>query len=117
MTQPTNAELDRFLAEEVMGWSICGEGKNACYCKGAGHNYAHVSFNDWHPSADIARAIGCVKKWCNDNAGAMTADWDANRNTWIINLWREDWDAAEIENEEYAFAICLALYEAMKCGE
>jgi len=124
MTQPTNAELDRFMTIEVMGWSICGEGKNACYCKGAGHNYAHVSFNDWHPTADIALAIGCAEKWCDDTGGHYKLEGGIDGSgEFVYRAVLTKWNPRSQSHTRYTgegtkeLAICLALYEAMKGGK
>ena len=47
MSEPTNEELDRWAAEEVMGWTQQG-----IYRWVDANGYAVIDGTPWHPSAD-----------------------------------------------------------------
>ena len=112
-----NVELDKFLAEEVMGWHLLTSdeidfGEYAFYHDK--NNYLIMMVCDWHPTTDIAQAMMCAKE----------ADKELH-----IHIADHHGCPFEVESkfgefslvchsvEEVARAICHAIYEAVKGGE
>lgn len=119
MLTQTNEQLDRFLAEDVMGWHDNGMGMWVDE-KSRPRMYTskkYIKYDEgasvWHPTADITQVIWCAEKWCNTIGCAITCTYVSVSKTWIIELWNGAWDiACHTENEKQSLAISLALYEA-----
>ena len=121
MTQPTNAELDRFMAEEVMGFEL-KEADNyhpeCWYTQIEDGLCVERSQSEWHPTTDIAQVIGCVEKLAKDNI--LGVEIDILPNGFVVRIKEKPYSDKSIAvqvGDELAFTICLALYEAMKGGE
>ena len=124
MTQPTNAELDRFLAEEVMGWCDNGMGMWVDK-KGRPRMYIYkkyVKYDEgapiWHPSADIAQVMECAEKLAKDNVWRVEID--IVPHGFAVNVKEKTYSEKSISSKfgnVLAFTICLALYESKKGGE
>ena len=122
MTQ--TEQLDDFLAREVMGWRLGKvEAGEYVWEDENYHIYYYAKPYDnlpermfWHPTTDIAQALMCAEKWCNDIGCAITCTYVSVSKTWTVEL--DAWDIRySIENEKQSLAISLALYEAVKGGE
>ena len=114
MTQ-TNEELDRFLAEEVMGWMkseppMVGEYQ---YPTSDGVRVVY----SWHPTTDIAQAMECAEKFItgkNNMYFMLTTDDEGDVK---VEFENGDEVVGWSDNKSIPLAISLALYEAVKGGE
>jgi len=72
-----NDDINRQLAERVMGWELNQAG---CFylgeCGGAVYKNRHDIYDAermplWSPTTNVAQALECLSKWCIDN----NSDW------------------------------------------
>jgi hypothetical protein len=115
----TNQELDKWLAENVMGW-LEYKAKGGLYpglywatafndCSGG------MNQDDWQPTQDIKQTFECVKKCCTKLSLALNFDPQASYHCDKIHRWI----ACIPENENCVtaktptLAICLAIKKAM----
>jgi len=117
---PTNAKLDRFMAEKVMGWVIWdGQGSidTQSYCFRFADDTLIAVLNDgeqftWRPSADIAQAFECLEKWAKGSR--READITMSGDGWDVVL--SDVKLVEAvawtHGPDLAGAICEAIYVA-----
>jgi hypothetical protein len=123
MTQ-TNETLDRFMAE-LMGWHIDRVADGYPYWWLSEDNKPLMLCSDWHPSTDIAQAMECAEKWCEDNDAGYELEGGEYgekgkflyRAIFTIWLYRSQGHKRFTGEGTKELAICLALYEAVKGGE
>jgi hypothetical protein len=107
-----NAELDRFMAEEVMGYEIY-EGRVVIpYFDG---EQMQPDFIDWHPTTDIAQAILCLETW-KKQKGSRFVRITLDVSGWAVYL-EEDNHLKGNAHGEFECACSHALYQAVKGGE
>ncbi len=111
----SNADLDRMMAERVMGWHEVKHG----YCSYAtGLPYDHpcwqdedneptVFVSDWHPSSDIAQAFMCAEKAFDGKGFDLRMQ---PEGVWTVILEKDYWVTADTPAE----AICLAIKKALE---
>jgi len=59
----TDQELDDFLAENAMGWTLLRDPyENYWIAGGTGADAIEYWYDDWHPSVNIAQAIVVAEK-------------------------------------------------------
>ena len=112
-----NEQLNKFMAEEVMGlvWSMGFDGTGTYFKNGK----FYCDEADWHPTTDIAQAIECVEKLCT-----VDANWRYkllyDKKDYVCLIWNY-YDYPEAR--EYCgsgtkeLAVCRAICEAVKGGE
>lgn len=130
----TNEELDRWLAEKVMGWThqdIPEYGGQCGHWEGSGSDdRAAYSFrigapsNDyyeckecgaWQPTKNIAQAIEAAEKAREQGRIHL---WGVGSEAASVSTNRKDIEALRVvrhvEGEHWATALCRALYEALR---
>jgi hypothetical protein len=124
MTDRTPAQLDRFVAEKVMGWTV----RNDDFAAGGrvyvnSHGGDEIGLVDYHPTDDPAQALEAMEKWLN--GGEHRQCWPIIRSNWVwVRLWDTDTmrhycDMKKAEAPTLPLAICKALVEAeggQKCS-
>lgn len=123
-----NDELNTFLAGEVMGWykDPLGSWWDKREDKFSGYMWlaGKKLFPLWHPTTDIAQAMMCAEKWCDDAGGhySLEGGFDGN-GEFVYRAVLTKWNPRSQSHKRYIgegtkeLAICLALYEAVKGGE
>ena len=119
-----NETLDRFMAEEVMGWHTGDKELDMPWDVVAEHWWIdkddiYINFvSDWHPTTDIAQVMECAEKLdkegmdyeiMSDRYSKEVRVWSPSKNLWFRKGWKS---IADLPRN-----ICLAFYEAMKGGE
>ena len=105
-----NETLDRFLAEEVMGWHLVA----GLWRDEAGSVTYNAYANDgWHPTTDIAQAKDCLDAWHNKSTCNISTLY-RNGNNVVVTLDDGNIVLASVSSshEGVSRAICLAIYEA-----
>lgn len=113
----TDAEIERIIAEQVMGWVQDTYGPDypadrywfrpadraiSLICEGL--------VREWHPLTDPAQALRALETFCDKTGYACRLDYDLSWCTRIFDankVWRR-FDAA------FGRAVCLVLVEAVK---
>lgn len=103
-------DLDRLMAERVMGWKL---GDTYWHGESVGGISAKYSINDWHPTSDIAQAMMCAKKI---GGLVLTEEYPEKHGgeRWCAEI---GWQAPAIGNanaDTPALAICKAIAAALK---
>jgi hypothetical protein len=116
-----NIDLDRWLAENVMGWQ-----KETIYNWGnpeADYGVWYSSTKDdweygieeWHPTTNLLQAMECVDKMIADGCGIEIESGLYNlRNesrNWLVTIDGNDTEEY-ISNPSLPLAICEAIYRA-----
>jgi len=110
-------ELNRFMAEKVMGWEtkdvydghywiyLSGTEKHIQHIKEAnGEWFAPSSY--WTPTTDMNQAMMCVEKFGRKFGLTLYEE----SMTWLVDLPEFEID---VENESAPLAICQAIKEAL----
>jgi len=115
MTDPTNEQLDRFVATEVMGWTYYeGDGIDTPPC---GYyvlpDGSVLTPRDYYPTANPAQALESLEKWAKWPLGRRPRlSWDCG--VWHVYLDGDGvHDAPKSSAPTLPLAICRALVEAM----
>jgi len=116
MTDQELQQLNKWLAENVMGWKQGNNGQWE-FDREHGSRYPLHHFTHWSPTTDMNQAMMCVEKWMSDaeskNRRHMKIDGFIN---WYRCLLFDE-DKKEVyttpnELESAPLAICQAIYEA-----
>ena len=123
-----NDELNTFLAREVMGWHIgtiiTRFSKEVIECYKDKNDKAVMLIQGWHPTTDIAQAMMCTEKWCDDAGGHYSLEGGfEGSGEFVYHVVLKKWNPRSQSHKRYTgegtkeLAICLALYESKKGGE
>lgn len=121
MSEMTPAELDRWLAEHVMGWRL--DELTWFDADGGGHYDAeHVDAYDcgtccvWHPTSNIAQAIEAAEKARADGrigSWALLSPWTMHPDTWLVEITRGLDGDSDASADTAPLALCRALHAAL----
>ena len=117
MNEQEMRDLDKWLAENVMGWKIPSKGKYWLNPIDTDYNYMQHGSKFgvvWQPTQDIKQAFQCVEKFCTESSFTLHFDPQASYNYDEIHRWisctPEDENCATATTP--ALAICLAIKKA-----
>ena len=126
-------ELDRLVAERVMGWRLWESSRPIHWAEERDGCYIHTGWNVnglahsrpvWSPSTDITAAWAVVEHllrrglfldiYSPRQNGAP--DWLEDLDRWVVVIcdWKHEAGLARAEAETLPLAICLAALEAVK---
>lgn len=106
----TNLELDRKMAEEVMGWIIEPHCPDMWVIKYGPHNIRCMSHvKDWHPSTNIAQALG--------DGGPGTVVGKMLTKGWFLEMFYSQPDALKWENNVPSEADCYVRFYVYPKGD
>ena len=104
-----NAELDKFMAEKVMGWEELGFS-----WKDSEHN-VKCDILDWHPTKDPGQAMRCAEKLSKDNTWRVEID--IVPHGFAVNIAEKTYGENYLSSrfgDELPLAICEAIVSAIK---
>ena len=109
-----NRELDKFLAEKVMGWLADHYDKEGDWR--TGHDeYTGYTINAWHPTTSISDAFQVVEKMESmTNYGGFYLAHEGEK--WVASIDCYDDGVAEYDGIALTkeLAICTAVYKCME---
>jgi hypothetical protein len=118
MTPNNTQDLDRWLAENVMGFSSCGiAGEYLEIVWKVNKKYSREGFIVcWHPTTNLLQAFELVEKMIADGFEPQFVYWRSN-GTWRISFseWLDEGRTLRghkaISNKSLPLAICEAIYK------
>ena len=110
-------DLDKWLAENVMGWKIHYSDWSHGMVYYEDSKFDHKGLMDeWQPTQDIKQAFECVEKFCTESSFTLHFDPQASYNYDETHRWisctPEDENCATATTP--ALAMCLAIKKAME---
>jgi hypothetical protein len=115
MTDPTPAQLDRFVAEKVMGWTV----RNDDFAAGGrvyvnSHGGDEIGLVDYRPTTDPAQALEALETWCEQGESYYMIEGSTADAPVYVHLVRDvDGTQLTVEAPTLPLAICKALVEAV----
>jgi hypothetical protein len=109
MTNPTNDQLDRHIAERVMGWELSDDCSVWMHSE-EGECLADAM--DWSPSTSIADAWEAMSEFWKSQTIRYCTIRQRGDESWVFTLSVNDLDHLETSADTPARAIALALYRA-----
>ena len=105
-----NREINRLVAEKVMGWVQGKYAKELYYKKNNGQIHGAVKFvKDWSPATDIVDALQVAEKWRLYEIHKV----DNKYICWIYDESNNEEIFYEAEAPTLPLAICLAALKAV----
>jgi len=106
-------ELDRFMAEKVMGWGykykLAIDGEDISYYWLG--TRAVLRCDEWHPTKDMNQAMMCLDQWLDDNTDvdrAYSLGRDSGEMYWV-ELEENNCRVCVITDKSAPLAICTAI--------
>ena len=109
-----NEEIDRIMAERVMGWEEVDLDGYTAWRNKAGHIAA--GFYSWFPSTSRVQAIDCLEAWIRAHeVRVRSARLSYIPAGWCVSLrlYEPEQVVGYAQQESLALAICKALAEAI----
>jgi hypothetical protein len=105
-SEMTDNELDRLVAEKVMGWEYK---ENEGYPYYRGKNIG-LDINDFHPSTNISQAFEVVEKMIADGWVEMAMVYKNIEKVWEVEFYKEgiSFDGGDSFDKSLPRAICIA---------
>lgn len=110
-TEPTLADLDRWCATEVMGWTCIP-------CDDCGVDYAGIGTGipmhsyHWQPTRNPAQALEVLEKWCEKNDAYYLIEGSAKWESVVQLVRNADGDMTTASADTLSEAICRAVFAA-----